>query len=210
MNIFVSVGTVSNRTQELLVEAIEKRLKSEGLNPLTLGRNYFSSDAPLKAITDLMNKCHGTVVIALERTYFPSGIERRGGNKEVAITNTMITTPWNHIEAALSYSQGLPLLVIVANGVRTEGLLEPGHDWFVQRIDPKANALQSPEFNGVLADWKLKLSNVKKITPTPYELEKMSLGEIIFALKPKVLWGILGGAITIIVGSFTLGAKLIG
>jgi len=105
----------------------------------------------------------------------------------------MITTPWNHIEAALSYSQGLPLLVIVANGVRTEGLLEPGHDWFVQRIDPKANALQSPEFNGILADWKLKLSNVKSSPSAPYELEKMSIGEIIFALKPKVLWGIIGG-----------------
>jgi len=74
MDIFVSVGTVSNKAQEALVEAIEKRLKSEGLNHLTLGRNYFSSDAPLKAITDLMKKCHGTVVIALNELISLQGL----------------------------------------------------------------------------------------------------------------------------------------
>lgn len=60
INVFLSVGNVANREQEDFVQAIESRLRSEGLNPLTLGRNHFSSEAPLKAITELMDTCEGT------------------------------------------------------------------------------------------------------------------------------------------------------
>ncbi|MCW7547159.1 hypothetical protein OO184_04160 [Photorhabdus sp. APURE] len=187
VNVFLSVGNVANREQEDFVQAIESRLRSEGLNPLTLGRNHFSSEAPLKAITELMDTCEGTVVIAIERLYFASGIERRGGENSIALSDTSIATPWNQIEAALSYSRGLPLLVIVAKEVRTEGLLEPGYDWFVQRVNPEASALHSDEFSGILASWKGKLSERKKQKYRNLELEKMTIGEITSSLRPAHL-----------------------
>ena len=78
-NIFVSIGATSNEQQEVFVRAVEDRLRSEGLIPHTVGRNTFSSDAPLKKITELLDGCEGAVVIALERSFFPSGIDKRGG-----------------------------------------------------------------------------------------------------------------------------------
>lgn len=71
MNVFVSVGGTANDRQEAFVRAVEDRLRSEGLIPYTVGRNTFSADAPLKAVTELLDKCSGAVIIVLERTYFP-------------------------------------------------------------------------------------------------------------------------------------------
>ncbi|NIK31399.1 hypothetical protein FHY15_000495 [Xanthomonas arboricola] len=210
MDIFLSVGNTANKAQEDFVCAVESRLRSEGLNPRTVGRNHFSLEAPLKTVTELVDQCAGTVVIALERLYFPEGIERRNGPKQSSLTNISLPTPWNQIEAALSYSRGLPLLVIVANEVRSEGLLEPGYDWYVQRVQPTEASLHTPEFNGVLASWKCKLAprlKTAKATPDP---SQMTVGQLIAGLRPAQLWTILGALAALIGGTFALGARLAG
>lgn len=209
-NVFLSVGSVANDEQEAFVQAVESRLRSEGLTPRTVGRNYFSSEAPLKTVTELLDKCTGTVVIALERTHFPSGIERRNGPRETSLAQTSFATPWNQIEAALSYGRGLPLLVIVAKDIRSEGLLEPGYDWYVQRVEPIAASLHTDEFNGVLASWKRKLIEPpKKVSPDP-NLAQMSVGQIVSHLKPAQAWSVLVALAALVAGAFALGARLSG
>ena len=162
VKIFVSVGGIATPQQEAFVAAVEQRLQVEGLIPRTIGRNTFSSEAPLKSITQLRDECVGTVVIALERTYFARGLDRRGGPREAPLSKVKLATPWNQIEAAMAYSRGHPLLVIVERGVKREGLLESGYDWYVQSIDPVPAALSTAEFNGVLASWKQKLAPAPK------------------------------------------------
>jgi hypothetical protein len=162
LNVFLSVGGTISEKQESFVRAVEDRLRSEGLLPHTVGRNAFGIDAPLKTVTDLMDKCVGCLVIALERSYFPSGMEKRGGPKEAPLTNVKLPTPWNQIEAAMAYSRGLPLMVVVEDGLRGEGLLERGYDWYVQSVTPEPESLHSNEFNGVLASWKQKMASGTK------------------------------------------------
>ena len=82
MDIFVSVGTGLNSRQEAFVNAVETRLRSLGFTPRTIGRNTFSTNAPLGAIIELMDRCSGAVVIALERYFFENGHERRGSERE--------------------------------------------------------------------------------------------------------------------------------
>ena len=82
--VFVSVGGTATAEQESFVRSIEDRLRSESLIPKPVGRNTFSADAPLKAITELMDHCSGIVVIALERSFFPAGIDKRGGPRQAA------------------------------------------------------------------------------------------------------------------------------
>ena len=198
MDVFVSVGGTATAEQEEFVRAVEQRLRSEGLTPHTLGRNAFGSEAPLKTISDMMGKCVGTVVIALERTWFAEGLERRNGPKERQLKNVSYPTPWNQIEAALSYSRDLPLLVILDESVQSEGLLEPGYDWYVQKILPTPSSLISSEFNGVLASWKQKLADQAskpKLYKNPAE---MTIKELLAALKPAELWKVLGALIVII------------
>lgn len=209
-NIFISVGGTANEKQESFVSAIESRLKSENLIPNTVGRNKFSCDSPLKTIVELLDECSGTIIIALERTYFPMGIEKRGGRMESTISDVKFPTPWNQIEAAMAYSKGQPIMLIIEDGLRNEGLIEQGHDWYVLRVKLDNSSLYSPEFNGVLSSWKKKVEeyqsklitnvNTKKIDPST-----LTIGEIIKGLKPAQLWAILVALAGVISGAFFIG-----
>jgi hypothetical protein len=208
MNVFVSVGAAATEQQEAFIRAVEDRLRSEGLVPHTVGRNTFSVDTPLKTVSDLINSCSGAVIIALERSYFPSGTGKRGGPKEVALTDVRLPTPWNQIEAAIAYTRGLPLMVIVENGLQSEGLLERGYDWYVQWVKPEPLALNSTEFNGVLASWKQKMAQPAKKPALSKTASDLTVAELIGGLKPAQLWSILVALTALVAGAFALGSKL--
>ncbi|WP_394808165.1 hypothetical protein [Nitrosomonas sp.] len=211
LNVFVSVGGTATEQQETFVRAVEDRLRSEGLIPHTAGRNTFSADSPLKTVTQLLDSCSGTVVIALERMYFPVGADKRGGPKESPLVDVKLATPWNQIEAAMAYSRGHPLLVIVEQGIKNEGLLERGHDWYIQSVKPDPSALATTEFNGVLSSWKQKL--VKRpltSASVPKNPSELTVGELVGSMKPSQLWSLLGTVAVLVAGAFALGGKLFG
>ena len=210
LNVFVSVGGPATDKQEAFVRAVEDRLRIEGFIPHTVGRNAFSSDAPLKTITELLDKCSATVVIALERTYFASGLEKRGGLQELPLSDIKLATPWNQIEAAMAYSRGHPLMVIMEIGLKSEGLLERGNDWYVQWVNPDSAALSTPEFNGVIASWKQKVLQQPKKLGIPKAPSELTISELIGGLKASQLWSVLGALIALAGGAFALGAKLLG
>jgi hypothetical protein len=216
LDVFMSVGGTATDKQEEFVRAVEDRLRSEGLIPHTVGRNTFSSDAPLKTVTELMDKCAGTVVIALERMYFPAGVENRGGVKQAPLSEVKLPTPWNQIEAAMAYARQHPLLVVVEEGLKSEGLLERGYDWYVQWVKPEVSSLNTLEFNGVLASWK---SRVAQLASDKKEAKKLiaeinpvdlTIGELIKGLKPSQLWAVLVALTGLIAGAIAMGAKLVG
>jgi hypothetical protein len=207
--VFVSVGATATAEQEAFVRSIEDRLRSESLIPKTVGRNTFSADAPLKAITELMEHCSGIVVIALERSYFPAGIDKRGGPRQVNLADTRLPTPWNHIEAAMAYTKHLPLLVIVEAGLKAEGLLEPGYDWYVQTLPLEATALASNEFNGVLADWKEKVLARAPRGPQALNPAELSIADLLGALRPVQVWSVAIALAGLLAGAFSLGARLV-
>jgi hypothetical protein len=214
LNVFISVGGTATETQENFVSAIEERLRSENLIPNTVGRNKFSADSPLKTVNELMNDCSGAIIVALERTYFPNGLEKRGGTKETKLTDVKFATPWNQIEAAMAYSKGQPLMLIIEEGLKSEGLLEKGYDWYVMWVKPDKSSLSTTEFNGVLSSWKAKVelynsnktmvdSSKKKISPAD-----MTVGELLKNLKPAQLWAVLLGLVSIIGVAFAIGQHL--
>lgn len=213
-HIFVSVGSTATSQQEDFVRAIEDRLRSEGLTPHTVGRNTFSSEAPLNAVTQLLSACSGAVVIAFERSYFPSGISKRGGPNQKDLGVVRLPTPWNQIEAAMAYSLGLPLMVVVESGLQNEGLLERGYDWFVQEVELNPAALATPQFNGVISNWKEKAQAFKPRQPALPEhkttdVENMTIGTLIGSLKPAQLWSVLAALASIVAGAFFVGGKLL-
>ena len=210
MNVFVSVGSTASPLQEDFVRAVEERLRAEGLVPQTVGRNVFSADSPFTAVTKLMDSCHGVVVIALERLYIETGTEKRGGPAKSALGDVKIASPWNQIEATMGYGRKLPLLVLVEEGVRADGLLEKGLDWYVQTITLSQDSLHTSTFNGVLASWKQKLAETPlKATPSKVQPGEMTVAELLGALKPAQLWSALVGLAAALAGAFALGAKLI-
>lgn len=139
---------------------IEDHLRANGLVPQTVGRSYFSSQQPLKAIDILMNECVGAVVVALERTFVAQAIDRRGSPKESPLANLRLPTVWNQIEATMAYVRGHPLLVMVEDGVKPEGLLEQGYDWYVLTTRIENPPFSDPESAGVFEDWKKRVTEL--------------------------------------------------
>lgn len=212
INVFISVGTTCSDAQEAFVTAIETRLRAEGLSPNTVGRNTFSADAPLKSVTTLMNTCSGAIIVALERVYYPNGIERRNGPRQKELGEVQYTTVWNHIEAALAYAKGQPIMVIVEEGLKSEGLLEKGYDWYVMSVKPDASSLNTAEFSGVLASWSKKVSEFdaakgQKVAEKQVDTASLSIGDLIRGLRPASLWALIGALLVLIAGSFALGQR---
>ena len=105
----------------------------------------------------------------------------------------------------MAQSRGHPLLVIVESGLKSEGLLERGYDWYVQWVEVRPAALNTLEFNGVLASWKQKMIEWrKKPRPNPGDL---SVAELVGGLKPAQLWSLIVALGGVIAGAFALGGK---
>jgi len=93
MDVFVSVGTGLSPNQEGFIEALEARLRAVGLTPCTIGRNTFSADAPLRAVTDLMrtyppvmDNCAGAKQRCVDRKRIAaSGISKIAGRRRPAL-----------------------------------------------------------------------------------------------------------------------------
>lgn len=209
MDIFLSVGSTATAQQEAFVRAIEDRLRAEGLNPQTVGRTYFTADSPFTGVNKLMDSCRGVVVVALERLFVEAGTEKRGSSSAVDVSGIKVSTPWNHIEAALGYARNLPILVVVEEGLRQDGLLEKGFDWYVASMPADPARLVTQEFNGVLSSWKAKLSAVPTNPERKLSAGDMTVAELLGSLKAAQLWGAIAALAAAFSGAFLLGAKLI-
>lgn len=214
MDVFVSVGTGLSPEQEQFVHAVESRLRALGLEPKTIGRNTFTVDAPLRAVKDLMDGSRGVVVIALERFQFPRGVERAGSAQERELADVRLPTVWNQIEAAMAYVKGLPLLVIVDENIRADGLLEKGNDWFVQSLAPTPAALDGDAFTGILANWRDRLPQQTAVdsrtgmdAAATVDPASMSIGQLFGALKPGQLWAVVLAAAAIVAAAFAWGVN---
>lgn len=212
MDIFVSVGSGLNPAQEAFVKAVEERLRADGLVPHTLDRNEWSTLAPLDAVNELMGRCQGAVILALERYHFSDGVERRGSARQQSLREVKFATAWNQIEAALAYSKQLPLLVIVDEDLKSDGLLEPGHGWYVTPLPLDVAALQTAHFNGLMKDWRGRLAANARAQPTTatqpiLEPSKASIATLAGALRPAELYALLAAFAAILLGAFTIGVK---
>lgn len=210
MDVFISVGTGLSPAQDEFVLAVEDRLRAAGLSPKALNRNAWSTLAPLHAVEELLDRCHGAVIIGLERYHFPTGVERRGSDRESATGPISLPTPWNQIEAALAHGRALPLFVILDETLKPEGLLEPAHDWFVVRLPLTPAALQTSSFAGQLEDWSKRVrATVGAARPRgragDFDPAKLTIGELLLALRPAQIGALIAALAAALSAAFALG-----
>lgn len=210
-DVFLSVGRTYTTAQENFVSSLETLLRTAGVNPRTVGRNDFSSNAPLRRISDVLDECHGTVVLAFERALAMSYLERPGSSEEVSVGDVRLPTVWNQIEAAMSYAKGKPLLVVVEHGLRDEGLLEARYDWYVQWIELTDDALHTNEFRAVMQDWigKVKSHETEPaLARSGHDASALTIKEIFGALTVGQLWAIAAAVASVFVVVATVAYKL--
>jgi hypothetical protein len=154
VDVFLSVGHALTPEQEAFVDAVGVLLRSHGLAPRTVGRTDFADRQPLKRVAQVLMGCSGTIVVALERIHIREGSELLPSSVPGSLSDISLPTVWNQIEAAMAYCMDQPLLAIVQTGLRTEGLLEEGYDWYVKWLDLSPRSLDEAGFLNTFSAWK--------------------------------------------------------
>jgi hypothetical protein len=152
--VFLSVGGGRTEQQDAFVRTVKKLCLSRGVEAQSVDEYSATNRQPLKDVEDRMDRCHGAIVLALERAHVESGVWRRGTQGETAMKDVKLPTVWNQIEAAMAYSRGLPLLVVAEAGLQSEALLESRYDWRVKWVRMNETVVEDPEFIGIFEDWR--------------------------------------------------------
>jgi hypothetical protein len=176
--IFFSYPKPWSSDQIRFIERVSSYLEQRGFEPRTLGVTDYDMDAPLRAIRRLMLDSNGLVTVALSRIQVKTGSAKlRASDGELenqALAGCWLTTPWAHIEAAMAYQLGLPILVFREQGVLADGVLEPGVvGLYMPEIDLKRDLeayFASPEWTQPMGQWEGRVRRVIERKGQPPEL----------------------------------------
>ena len=129
ISVFFSYPKPHMKAQEKFIDGVKNYFWERGLEPRTLGVTDYDMDAPLTAIRRLMLESNGVVTIAFRRYYIKDGTSRYGtdnGGKTADVSGKWMTSPYCHIEPAMAFQLGLPVLIFREKGVIDDGILEKG------------------------------------------------------------------------------------
>ena len=151
MHIFVSRPTWVSPEFDAGLEVFLTSIKDMGLTPRTLGSTDYPSKVPLDEVIEIMDECKGAIVLG-----FPQLLITEGKIKDSEIeSELLLPTEWNHIEAALAYSKGIPLIMFhhlgVSRGVFDRGVMNA----FVHKVDfTSLTWSMDSVLNGAIKKWK--------------------------------------------------------
>ncbi|WP_017300695.1 hypothetical protein [Nodosilinea nodulosa] len=162
ISIFLSVPTPCFQRQEQFIGQIRTYLKNRGLEPRTVGVTDYDMDAPLTAIRRLMIESNGLITVAFRRTFVEKGTARLRTDidtlSEQSINGQWLTAPWAHIEPAMAFQLGLPILILREKGVMADGILEKGIvGTYMPEFDLDQQVEQyfgTGEWNGMIGRWE--------------------------------------------------------
>jgi hypothetical protein len=176
--VFLSYPKPCLLRQQQFIERVSTYLDNRGFLPRTLGVTDYDMDAPLKAIRRLMLESNGLITVAFRRTFIEKGSARFStdipGVLPSPIDGKWLTSPWPHIEAAMAYQLGLPVLILREKGVLDEGILEKGVvGVYMPEFDLDQSLdeyFQSGEWNSIIGKWEGYVRTVVERKGNPPQL----------------------------------------
>lgn len=151
MDIFLSRPTrIATEFESGLTKFIQF-LWGHKLNPRTLGTTDYPTESPMKEVISLLQKCSGTIVLGYPQIY----VEQGKVHGQQLTQQLVLSTEWNHIEAALSYALQKPILVIHHQGI-TRGVFDRGTTGsFIHEVDfSDPEWSKSRQIIGAFESWK--------------------------------------------------------
>ena len=153
MNIYVSIGTPTNREQEIFLKNLLEHLTAKKLNPIVYGVNKFSNQAPLPSILKIISESSGIIVVAYEKYFVEKGVELRAEDQKLPLDGKYLSTSWNHIESSMAFSKGIPSLVMIGKNIHPSGMLEFSSANHIFTFDVKEDIRTHSKVNLALEPW---------------------------------------------------------
>ncbi len=184
--IFLSFPKPHMKVQEMFVRCVTEHLRERGLDAKTLGATEYNIDAPLIGVRQLMMESNGALVVAFKRYWIENGAEKYGSDLSSAspgtgargsISGKWMTSPWCHMESAMAFQLGLPLLILREKDVHDDGALQRGvTGYYLPEVDlscPCDEYFKNEEWRQLIAQWEAKVRRVRELKGTPPLLERM-------------------------------------
>jgi hypothetical protein len=178
ISVFLSYPKPHMSRQQQFIDVLCEYLDKRGFTARTLGVTDYDLDAPLTAIRRLMMESNGLVSIAFRRSYNNQIVVNHGADvadrPERVLRDVWSTSVWAHVEPAMAYQLGLPILLVRERGVLVDGMFEPG----VTGLHlPEVNLDESPEMflasaegQQVMRRWETNVNRVAQSKGTPPRL----------------------------------------
>jgi hypothetical protein len=154
--VFVSCPTSLSDEQQRRRRVVQRELDRHNLEARALGRSDYPTECPLREVYSVAKHCSGGVVLGFGQLRAPAAIVKGGTPAEKRLRGPVVfPTPWNHLEAGVLFSLGLPLLVFAEDGV-AGGIFDPGvTDVFVHRMPGVTlSRLAARELKAVFQKWQ--------------------------------------------------------
>lgn len=178
ISIFLSYPKPHLKSQQDFVNEISHYMKKRGFYPRTLGVTDYDMNAPLTAIRRLMLESNGMLTIAFRRCLIKKGVSKPDsdiGENKHDLVNMWTTSPYCHIEPAMAFQLGLPILILREKGVIADGMLEKGASGtYLPEFDLNNGVehyLESEEWKQMIGIWEGYVRSVvehKGIPPKLY------------------------------------------
>lgn len=177
ISIFLSYPKPHLKNQQDFVNEICDYMKERGFHPRTLGVTDYDMDAPLTAIRRLMLESNGMLTIAFRRCLINKGAYKPDsdiGEDTQDLVNAWTTSPYCHIEPAMAFQLGLPILILREKGVIAEGMLEKGvSGTYLPEFDLSKGVkryLESEEWKQMIGKWEGYVRSVVESKGSPPKL----------------------------------------
>lgn len=178
ISIFLSYPKPYLQRQKDFIDAVRNHLEERGFCTRTLGVTDYDTEAPLVAIRRLMMESNGLLTIAFRRAYIEKGTVKPNTDisnmKGYDISDKWLTSPYCHIEPAMAFQIGLPILIFREIGVIDDGILEKG---VVGTYMPEFNLdkpadeyFKSDEWKQLIGKWECMVRNVSDNKGLPPKL----------------------------------------
>lgn len=149
--IFVSVGRRERPHHVRFVAALKELIEASGHDAYFMPNSY---ENPLDRLCRELRECDGMLVICFERIFAASAIEfRESQNAKPPIEPLVTPTVWNHVEAALARSLGLPVLILAEEGCRADGMLDSMVQIKTQWLEFEPEQLSKPHVRQLFDGW---------------------------------------------------------
>ena len=206
--IFISHGTPYTAAQERFYARFKEVLAAKGCEAATIGENKHGVRQPVELARDAIAKSEGVAVIAFKRIEIKKGVDKPDSTESSSVDGRVLSTVWNHLEAAMAYSRRLPLLILVERGVHREGMLSKRLEWDAFEIEPDLKVLNSDEFTQRLDSWLSYVDEYKKGSPKSVDSDELTLPRIFGTLSVGKWWALLGAVFLILSAIATTAFKL--
>jgi hypothetical protein len=155
--VFVSAPSPENLSpsQEQSAAIIHKLVTRYKLEWRALGRSDYPNDLPLKEVLRMVRHCSGGIILGFEQFRATGGEFKPGSPKAKAATSTVsFPTPWNHLEAGILFSNGLPMMIFREAGI-SGGVFDVGtSEVFIHQMPNASTAPNAlDDLDSVFQNW---------------------------------------------------------